>query len=123
MTLELPSWATPERPVPGREGFTSIPGEAELADRLGGQRRVMSGAGQHPYDLSTPQDLVRPSWLIDKKETSAKSVSISRAQLARLTQRALREGRLPMHVITFFTDGLAGDDWALVRLSDLPGGS
>lgn len=74
----------------------------------------MSGAGDLPFDVATPE------WLIDSKETSARSFSLRRDMLDELTTRAIKEGRRPMHAVTFWTDGQRGETWAVVRLDDLP---
>ena len=114
--MKLPSWSRPERPDPGKRGFTSIPGEAALAKRFpGGSRRAMSGAGNLPFDVATRD------WLIDSKETSAKSYSVNRGLMNKLTERAIKEGRRPMMTVTFWNDGVREESWAIVRLDDLPG--
>lgn len=115
--MKLPRWSRPERPEPGKSGFSSIPGESALAKKFpGGNRRAMSGAGNLPYDVATRD------WLIDSKETSAKSFSVKRDFVTGLTERALREGRRPMLTVTFWDEGARGETWAVVRLDDLPEG-
>lgn len=113
MALRMPRWARPERPEPGREGFSSLKGEGDLAKKFGGRRRAMSGAGDLPYDVATER------WLIDSKETSAASFSVKRDAATALTERAIREGRRPMFTITFWQEGQRAEAWAVVRLNDL----
>jgi len=113
--MKLPRWSRPERPVPGSPGFTSKPGERDLAEKLDGRRRAMSGAGDLPFDVASRD------WLVDSKETKAKSYSVKRDLMDALTQRAVREGRRPMLTVTFWDEGnQRGETWALVRLDDLP---
>jgi hypothetical protein len=73
----------------------------------------MSGAGELPFDVATPR------WLVDSKETSAKSFSMRRDMLKELTVRAIKEGRRPMFAVSFWEDGEKGETWAVVRLDDL----
>lgn len=109
-----PQWLKKKLPNPGKDGFSSIQGEQDLAVQLGGRRRAMSGAGNLPYDVATPQ------WLIDSKESSAASWSFKRAQLQKLEVRAIQEGRRPMFTVTFWEEDVRDQTtWALVRLSDI----
>lgn len=113
MAMRLPRWARPERPEPGQKGFSSLPGETDLANKLGGRRRAMSGAGDLPFDVAAER------WLIDSKETSAASYSVKLSLTKDLTERAIREGRRPMLAVTFWHEGERGETWAVVRLDDL----
>lgn len=112
--MKLPNWARPERPEPGKKGFSSLPGESDIAAKLsGGRRRAMSGAGNLPFDVAADR------WLVDSKETSAASYGVKLSLTKDLTERALREGRRPMLAVTFWKDGDRGETWAVVRLDDL----
>lgn len=112
---DLPNWMKQKLPNPAKFGFSSIPGEKLLAEKLGGRRRAMSGAGNLPFDVATPE------WLIDSKETANKSYSFKRADLKKLEVRAIQEGRRPMFTVTFWDEEQPDQAWALVRLSDIEG--
>lgn len=112
--MRMPRWARPERPEPGRAGFSSLAGEGDIAKKLhGGRRRAMSGAGDLPFDVASER------WLVDAKETSAASYGVKRSLTAELARRAIAEGRRPMLTVTFWDGGERGETWAIVRLDDL----
>lgn len=112
--MDSPNWMKKGLPDPGEYGFSSIPGEKDLAQILEGRRRAMSGAGNLPYDVATKR------WLIDSKETTAKSFSFRREAVQQLEVRAIQEGRRPMFTVTFWAEKERDrTTWALVRLSDI----
>lgn len=113
--MKYPAWSDPKLPRPGEDGFTSKPGELKLAEDLGGRRRLMSGAGELPYDVAS--DL----WLVDLKETRLESYALKRKKLEQLEARALSEGRQPMFCIVFWSGTHRAEPWMLVRQSTLLG--
>lgn len=111
--MKKPAWSESKLPRPDRPGFSSIPGETKLAADLNGSRRVMSGAGDAPFDVSSPE------WLVDQKETHLQSHTIKKKSLENLEARALAEGRQAMYCIVFWDGQHRGEPWMLVRQSAL----
>lgn len=111
--MKKPAWSDSKLPKPGEPGFTSKPGEEKLAKDLGGRRRVMSGAGELPFDVHADV------WLVDQKETSLQSHTVKRKDLDALADRALAEGRFPMYSIVFWQGQNRGEPWFLVPQSIL----
>lgn len=111
--MKKPAWSESKLPNPGQSGFSSIPGEAKLAKELGGSRRVMSGAGDAPFDVASPE------WLVDQKETTLQSHTLKRKTLDALEARALAEGRQAMYSIVFWDGNHREEPWMLVRQSTL----
>jgi hypothetical protein len=111
--LKKPVWSESRLPRPGDPGFSSIPGEQQLATDLDGRRRIMSGAGELPYDVAADV------WLVDQKETTLLSYTIKKKKLEDLAARALAEGRQPMVSIVFWTGQHRGEPWMLVPQSTL----
>jgi hypothetical protein len=111
--VKKPAWSESKLPKPGVPGFSSIPGEAKLAKDLGGSRRFMSGAGDAPFDVASPE------WLVDQKETSLKSHTLKREALDALEARAIAEGRQAMYSVVFWVGNHRQDPWLLVRQSTL----
>jgi hypothetical protein len=111
--MKKPSWSDSKLPKPGESGFTSKPGEEKLAQDLGGRRRIMSGAGELPFDVHADD------WLVDQKETRLLSHTIKRKDLEALEARALAEGRQPMYSIVFWVGEHRGEPWMLIPQSIL----
>lgn len=111
--MKKPVWSESKLPRPGDAGFTSKPGEEKLAGDLEGRRRVMSGAGELPFDVHAEY------WLVDQKETKLLSHTVKRRDLEALELRALAEGRQPMYSIVFWTGKQRGEPWMLVPQSVL----
>lgn len=112
--MKKPAWSEESKlPRPGDTGFTSKPGEERLAADLGGRRRVMSGAGELPFDVHADH------WLVDQKETGLKSHTVKRKDLESLETRARAEGRHPMYSIVFWVGRHRGEPWFLVPQSAL----
>jgi hypothetical protein len=110
-----PRWAAESRvPRPGEPGFSSLPGERQLAERLGGRARP--GSGNRP---TLPRDVATAELLIESRETSAVGHRVRRAELVDLARRARAEGRVPAYLLTFW-DEVAGRDepWVMIPLRD-----
>jgi hypothetical protein len=112
--MKKPAWSEESKlPKPGEPGFTSKPGEERLATDLNGRRRVMSGAGELPFDVHAD------NWLVDQKETSLKSHTIKREVLEALKTRARAEGRQPMYSLVFWVGQHRDEPWFLIPQSAL----
>lgn len=92
--------------------------EDRLSKRLGGKRIPRSGGlAWSRWDKTTANgDLSVPDFHLEHKRTDAKSMSLQKEWLEKVSDGARRVGKDPGVLITFEKKGSAPDDWALIPL-------
>lgn len=110
-----------ERAVRGRRTRKE---EERVAARLGGRRVPGSGSRQsvvpsYAGSSSEGYDISTPDFAVEHKRTGAKSISVRREWLKKISVRAKRSARHPAVVLTFETNNqqdVRVGDWVLLPL-------
>ena len=92
--------------------------EDRLSKRLGGKRIPRSGGmAWSRWDKTTANgDLSVPDFHIEHKRTDAKSMSLQKEWLEKVSEGARRTGKDPGVIVTFEKNGSNPTDWMLVPL-------
>jgi len=93
--------------------------ERELAKKVGGKRRPMSGALDHlKGDVAIGESYGEHSFLLDSKETEFASIIVTGKDLAKISREAFAESRNPGLIINIEQIPFSVEDtWALIPLS------
>ena len=92
--------------------------ETRLANRLGGKRLPRSGGlAWSKWDKTTDGgDLTNDDFLFEHKMTEAKSISLKRDWLEKVTEGARSKLKDPAMILTFEGNIRAPKDWVLIPL-------